>query len=80
MQVFARILHLGDTWWRMGFDGGVWELGGAVLKVFPAGSWMVPCWISDGPCREKYESRLEPEEWADLDQIAGYHRFASIWG
>ena len=78
--MFNRILNLGNTWWRMGFDGGSWELGGAVLKVFPAGQWMVPCWISDAACRAKYEGRAEPEEWADLDVVAGYHHFASIWG
>ena len=78
--MFERMLHLGRSWWRLGYDGGIWQLGGATVKVFPAGSWMVPCWISDSECRQKYESRQEPEDFVDLEHIAGYHRFASVWG
>ena len=58
----------------------MWEVGGAVLKIFPIGQWMMPCWITDNTCRARYEENRSQPEDADLNVIAGYHWFASIWG
>ena len=49
-----------------------------MVKVYPQGSWMVPCWHANSTCWAGFGAQRQAGTLSS--ELYGVHWFASSWG